>query len=176
MAPIRSPRGTSSTVAELTHSRLLSLLTYDPETGLFSWNVTRGRSNAGSTAGSPHARGYLSIRVDLGRYLAHRLAWFYVHGEWPENQIDHINGIRTDNRIANLRDVTASVNQQNQRRGQSGGKTGLLGVSLFKRTGRYKSEIRHFCETKYLGYFDTAQEAHEAYLKAKRELHEGCVI
>jgi len=177
MAQIIKISVTSATGSpSLTQEQLKELLHYDSDTGTFTWVDSRGRVASGDVAGSPQSMGYLSIRINGRLHLAHRLAWLYSTGEWPKYQIDHINGIRTDNRISNLRDVTANVNQQNQRRGQSGGKTGLLGVSLYKKTGKYRSEIMCFGAIKFLGYFDTAPEAHAAYVKAKREIHEGCTI
>jgi hypothetical protein len=137
--------------------------------------LTGGRGwRAGDVAGTVNNNGYRLIRVGDGRYRAHRLAWLYTHGAWPTGEIDHINGIRDDNRLANLRDVTVSVNQQNRKRAASNGSTGLLGVSTAK--ARYRAAIALNGRTTYLGSFDTAEEAHAAYVTAKRELHEGCTL
>lgn len=160
----------------LTHERIKEVLRYDPDTGLFHWNIRRGRCAAGEIAGTPQSKGYLSIRVDTKRYLSHRLAWFYMTGKWPVDQVDHINGERTDNRFVNLRDVTAQANQQNQRHAQTGNTSNFLGVSFYKAYGKYKAEISRAGVYKFLGYFITPEAAHAAYLTAKRELHEGCTI
>src|SRR5690606_34614864 len=99
----------------LTQQRLKELLYYDPETGIFTRLVGRSgpRARAGDVAGSDNGKGYIRIYVDGRPYKAHRLAWFYMHGEWPE-EIDHRNGERADNRLSNLRPVTRQQNNLNQ--------------------------------------------------------------
>ena len=97
----------------LTQSQLKDELDYDHETGIFKYKVTRRKSIAGKIAGS-YSNKYIQISTTKGTFFAHRLAWLYVYGEWPKYQIDHINGICDDNRICNLRDVTASINQKNR--------------------------------------------------------------
>lgn len=121
--------------------------------------------------------GYITIGIDGRHYFAHRLAWFYEHGRWPEHHIDHINGVKADNRIANLRDVAAGVNLQNRRTPSSANKSSrLLGVSFCRRTGRWRSCIRVDGRQKSLGYFDTEDAAHARYVEVKRQLHPGCTI
>jgi hypothetical protein len=148
------------------------LLTYDPETGDFWWRMKpyKGRVKVGDLAGTSFTGGYWGVRINQVRYPAHRLAWFYMHGEWPNGDIDHINGDRLDNRIANLRDVSRSVNLQNQKRAKGHNRLGVLGVR--KRGNRFAARINDT----HLGYFDSADQAHAAYLLAKRELHEGCTL
>lgn len=160
---------------------LRQTLAYDPDTGVFTWAVTRrgrnGRSDAGQVAGGlQSAGGYRRISIGGQSYQAHTLAWLWVHGKFPQGDIDHINGQKDDNRIANLRDVSRSVNLQNMRKPRNTNTSGYLGVSLFKRTGKYTAEITINYQKKNLGYFSTAEEASAAYLKAKRELHEGCTL
>lgn len=156
---------------DLTAERLRELLRYDPGTGIFRWRVsTNRRIVVGQIAGTiSHGRVQIKVAGNLQR--AHRLAWLYVHGEWPADLIDHKNGDATDNRIANLRQADKSINAQNQRRANSRNKTGLLGVSP-ARWGGFRARIDH----DYLGVFPTAEEAHQAYLKAKRERHPGGMI
>ena len=156
--------------------RLRECLSYDSTTGRFTWlKVFRGVT-LGATAGSSDARGAVFIRVDGGRYPAHRLAWFYVNGVWPAFEIDHINGDPSDNRIANLRDVPHRTNQQNFKAAfKTNASSGLLGVSLHKASGLYRARITAGQE-RCLGYFKTPDEAHAAYLAAKRMLHDGCTI
>lgn len=143
---------------------------YDPATGHF----TRVEGRKLGLAGAINNLGYRLIGIVGKKYRAHRLAWLYVHGAWPTGEIDHINGIRDDNRIENLRDVSNRVNQQNRRKALKSGSTGLLGVSPTKRG--FKAAISLNKASRYLGRFDTAEEAHAAYVDAKRELHEGCTL
>lgn len=163
---------------ELTAERLRELLHYDPETGLFTWLVHRQRNRAGTIAGSAHSMGYVEIGVSGSSYLAHRLAWLYVHGAWPVGDIDHINGNRSDNRISNLRDVTKVVNMQNRRAATTNNISGLMGVSKSSaKLPRWFSRIQdNSGKMRYLGTFETPDLAHAAYVNAKREMHEGCTI
>lgn len=158
--------------------RLRDLLNYDPETGNLSWRTSRVGAKQGSIAGSRNKRnGYLYVVVMYSRYMAHRLAWLHHHGEWPAADIDHINGVRHDNRIINLRAVTRSVNQQNLRAARSHSGSGLLGVVIDKRRPHlFMARIVVDGKQKHLGSFRTPDEAHSVYLEAKRRLHPGCSI
>lgn len=163
--------------ADLTAQRLRELLHYDPETGVFTWAVSkRNGVIRGRPAGCVSARlGYVVIRLDGTLYYAHRLAWLYVHDTFPTMHIDHINGEPSDNRIVNLRDVSNAINRQNERRARVNNlSTGSLGVH--KSGTRFVSQISHEGKCTYIGIFKTKDAAHSAYLKAKRELHEGCTI
>lgn len=158
----------------ITQARLKEVLNYDPETGEFVWAKTRlGRAVAGKRTGY-RCKGSIDIRVDGKLHRAHRLAWLYVHGELPELDIDHINGDPFDNRIVNLRHVTHEVNMQNMRRPQGNNKLGLQGVSAWGK--RFKVRLRIAGMQVKIGAFDTPEEAHAAYLDAKRQFHEGCTI
>ena len=150
----------------LTRDRVLELLEYNPATGEFRRKVPRGGEPAGSVAGYVGGSGYILISIDGKRYHAHRLAWLIVTGAWPRGDIDHINGIRTDNRIENLRDVTRSVNMQNLKRAHIDSTTGVLGI--LKVGKRYRARLMVNYTAYHIGYFDTA-----AYLAAKRQYHEG---
>lgn len=146
---------------------------YDPETGVFTRRRAvgrHGRHKKGTIAKAANSRGYTVIRVDGVLHGAHRLAWLYHHGEWP-NVIDHINGDRSDNRICNLRNVTQTENMQNLKKAPINSKSGLLGAHLFPRCKRWTARIRINGVSRRLGLFDTAQEAHEAYMAAKRRYH-----
>lgn len=168
----------------LTADRLREVLDYDRDTGLFTWKFRDDRSRswnsryAGTRAGTlSKASGYRHISIDKALHYEHRLAWLYTANEWPANKIDHLNGIRTDNRIENLRDASDAINAQNQRKAPASNKsTGVMGVHLFKRTGRFQASITINKKPFHLGYFDTVEAAHEAYLSAKRKNHEGCTI
>ena len=157
----------------ITQERLKELLSFDPSTGVFVWKATRrGKARAGEVAGTFDSYGYRQIKIDGKLYLSHRLAWFFLHGRLPVNQIDHINGVRSDNRLVNLREANSAQNQQNQRMAQvSNRSSGLLGVSWHKHEQRWRAQIKLHGKKLHLGYFDTKEEAHAAYLKAKLEIH-----
>lgn len=159
----------------LTADRLRAVLSYDPDTGLF---LRRTKGIGRPMTCSPGKHGYVRIKVDGCQHLAHRLAWLYMTGEWPAGVIDHRNGNGADNRWMNLRDVTVSVNLQNQQKATAQNTNGLLGAHVLRRGGtvRFQSQIRVNGRRLYLGIFDTPEEAHAAYLAAKRRLHEGCTI
>lgn len=173
------PRLATLETAVLTYTRLKELLHYDPSTGHFKWRVQRrGAVKPGDTAGRLEGKGYIQIGIDGTRYQAHRLAWFYTFNVMPSGVIDHINGIRTDNRISNLRDVSFSENLQNFRNPRKGTASGLLGVS--KKGERWVATICRNLKVYRLGTYNTAEEAHQAYLAAKstfeEESHHGMVI
>lgn len=156
--------------ADLTAQRLRELLHYDSETGLFT------RAATGKPAGCVAPTGYISISVDGKDYLGHRLAWLYVHGEWPKQMIDHVNGVRNDNIFTNLRDVSSRVNGQNQRKPAARNGSGYLGVSWAEDRGKWTAQINIDGRVTKLGRFTSPEDAHAAYLAAKRKHHEGCTI
>jgi hypothetical protein len=160
-------------MSNLSRERLAQLFSYDPETGHFI-RLPGGsyRPKGGDVAGCIKSD-YVVIRVDGVLYRAHRLAFLYMTGAWPENEVDHLNGIKSDNRWKNLRDVTLAENRQNQIRARKNSKTGLLGAHFDTNRNQFKAEICISGKNRNLGYFDTAADAHAAYLKAKRENHTG---
>lgn len=158
----------------LTQARLKELMSYDPNTGIFIREQNRGKTMKGSIAGTTRHDGYVTVFIDGHRYLTHRLAWLYMTGEWPETVIDHIDRNPSNNSFSNLRDVSQSVNMQNIREPRSFGTSGRLGAHKFR--GGFLARIVVFGEVVHLGWYETADEAHAAYLEAKRELHEGCTI
>lgn len=161
---------------KLTQERLKQALNYSAETGVFVWHSPNtNRLRVGAIAGT-EAGGYRQIRVDYVIYKAHRLAWFYVYGVWPQNHIDHINGDPSDNRIVNLRDVTNAENGQNIRRAHHDSRSGLLGASWDKRKRIWVAQICTNGKRRTIGGYATAEQAHEAYLKAKREVHAACTL
>lgn len=151
----------------LTQERLKELLHYDPETGVFTWRVRRGGSAVqGRTAGTVDANGYVCTRIDGKTKKMHRLVWLYVHGYMPE-LIDHVNGARHDNRLCNLREASTRVNARNKRHPQ--GSNPYLGV--YRKRGRWGAKICANGVQRHLGYHDTPEAAHEAYVQAKRKHH-----
>ena len=146
------------------------LLSYDPETGVFRWLKGGHGIVSGAAAGAIGGGGYLQFRIDGRKHYAHRLAWLYVYGRWPEDQIDHINGIRSDNRIANLREATRAENQQN-RAIQRNSTSGAIGVNWHKRNKKWRAEIKKHGKRTHVGYFDSIEDAVAARIKAKAEIH-----
>lgn len=159
----------------LSADQLKLVLRYEPETGLFI-RLHGQRNRKGHVAGSTGVSGYVAITVGKFSYRAHRLAWLYINGEWPRDEIDHINGIRHDNRYANLRAVSRVGNLQNQRRAAAHNRTGLIGAHFNKATNKYVSRIGIGGKSVFLGYFSSPEGAHEAYVKAKRQLHPASTI
>lgn len=151
----------------VTQERLKTFLNYDPETGLFTWLVPVGQAKRNKTAGRMNHNGYCQIGLFGARFSAHRLAWLYVFGEWPSNSVDHINGDRSDNRIANLRLANRSQNGANSR-APSKSKYGK-GVRLRSR-GKFQAYVTSMGHQHHLGLFDTPQEAAAAYLRKATEL------
>ncbi len=148
----------------ITQAQLKELFHYDPLSGVFTRKVwVSGGSMVGDIAGS-HCNGYLVMRIDKRNYRIHRLAWLYVYGSLPEHAIDHINGIKDDNRIANLRDVTHSRNCKNRKR-MATNKSGVNGVFWKKQYSKWCAKIQINGNHIYLGYFaelDDAKKARQA--------------
>jgi hypothetical protein len=158
----------------LTQPRLREALQYLPETGEFVWlERPSNRVRIGDIAGSI-SRGYVTIRVDVDLYRASRLASLYMTGRWPCGDVDHINGVKHDNRWANLRDVPHAVNIQNERKARSTSSTGILGIR--PHGPGFQARIKLDGKTQCLGTFATSAEAHAAYVAGKRRLHEGCTL
>jgi hypothetical protein len=155
----------------MTADEVRRLLDYDAINGLLTWRVSFPRVKAGQEAGYLLERGYVGIRIGGREYKAHRVAWLHFYGVWPEGDIDHIDHDKTNNRICNLRDVSRSVNTQNKRRARSDSTTGFLGVS--KNGSGFKAAIQVDGRRTTIGTFSTPEKAYEAYLVAKRQMHEG---
>lgn len=160
----------------LTVEQLKNALTYDFNTGEFVWKTRPSRAvKAGTVAGCVEKRiGYVTIGIKGRIYKAHRLAWLYMYGDWPKGLIDHINGKKHDNRISNLRDVSADGNSQNVRKPNSRNKSGFMGVIWFQNKWRASMSVNG--KSKWLGDFNTPEEAHQTYLEAKRKYHAACTI
>ena len=138
---------------QLTQEYLKTILHYDPIVGEFTQIArTSRRVKIGDKAGTI-CNGYLHISVKNIVYKAHRLAWLYIYGEWPKDQIDHINGVRDDNRLVNLRDVSPRVNSQNKRM-DAKNVSGANGVCFNKARHKWRANIKVNRKNIYLGYFE----------------------
>lgn len=159
-------------MAKITHERLLELLHYDPLTGLFTWRDRRGSVKAGAIAGGKFRDkdGYMTISINRISYRAHRLAWFYMTGEWPEPQCDHRDGVTDNNVWTNLRECTPLQNHQNKKK-MATNKSGHPGVCWEKQTEKWKATITCAGKAKTLGRFPTIEAAAVAYLNAKASMH-----
>ena len=152
---------------------LKDYLSYDPETGVFI--RIQSRSSRPNRCGKPLSTvsryGYIVIWYKRKVYFAHRLAWYFVHGEFPENLIDHINENKIDNRIVNLREATDAQNKTNISTPTASNKSGFLGVSWCKCAKKWRAQLMVDGVYNYLGIFDDPVEAYETYLTAKRTFH-----
>jgi len=155
----------------ITQSELKELLEYNPDTGLFTWIKSNGnrRLKAGDAAGTKMKVGYVRITIQGKNYLAHRLAYLYMTGNFPKNGIDHINHIKDDNRWSNLRDATNSQNNSNRVK-QKNNTSGYKGVRWHKQHKKWRAEIKYMNKCIHIGCYTTPQEAAEAYKKKAIEL------
>jgi len=158
-------------MADISAERLRELVAYDPDTGVMRWRISRKRARAGNVIGTRIPDGYLRVEIGGRCYRVHRLAWLYVYGEWPPHEIDHINHVRDDNRLINLRLASPSQNQANKAptyRNTSGHK----GVSWHKQTKKWQAYITVARRKKSLGLFAEKEQAVSAYREAAT-LHFG---
>ena len=144
---------------------------YDPTAGSFVWAVSAPGITAGKAAGSITANGYRVIKLGRVQHRANRLAWFLTYGEWPTGEIDHINGDKADNRLSNLRVVDRAGNSQNRRAAHRDSLHGFLGATWNHQHQRWQAKIVANKVRHHLGYFNTAEAAHAAYMAAKSRLH-----
>lgn len=151
-------------------AKLKDCLHYSPDTGLFHWLVRRGSAVAGQQAGCVNALGYWVIRWQGKLELAHRLAWLYSHGEWPEAELDHVNGDVADNRLMNLRPASHSENSLN-RKVHRDNQSGFKGVAFHGQSRRWRARIMIGGSSKSLGLYDSPELAHQAYCFAAAQLH-----
>ena len=159
-------------MSDLTHEEVKKILDYDSDAGVLTWKI-RAKSTrpVGSLAGITSRKdGYLDIGIRGKRYLTHRIIWFWMTGEWPENEVDHINGDKADNQWKNHRAATRHQNIQN-RGPHADNLVGLKGVTIDKRRRKYQAQIYAGGRKKFLGYFDCPAAAHFAYFVAAESLH-----
>lgn len=142
----------------MNETNIRKFLAYDRGTGQFTWLITSGKARVGATAGTKHSKGYTTITAEGRQMLAHRLAWWFENGVWPSLQIDHINGDKADNRIANLREATSAQNHCN-RGAQKNSSTGVKGVYWFKPNRMWKAQIVVQGKATVLGYFHNFDDA-----------------
>lgn len=147
----------------LTQSRLKQVLSYNPETGLFTWTLPQSRrAKSGSVAGSRRPNGYINIGVDGVRYLAHRLAWLYMHGEFVK-EIDHANGNRSDNRLSNLRSCSRENNAHNLSKPSHGHTSRHKGVHWAADRDKWATQICFRGKRKLVGRYKDEDAAGAAY-------------
>lgn len=158
----------------LTQTYLQSVFTY--KDGQLYWVGNRRGAKKDKPISGKVGIGYVGCMLDGKHYLLHRLVYLYIHGYMPVDNIDHINGDKTDNRIENLRVVSKTGNQQNMRKAYTTNKSGLLGAFYSKKHKNWFSRICVNGKRKWLGCFKTSEEAHQAYVTAKRNLHPTCTI
>lgn len=160
----------------LTPAMVREFMRYDPNSGVFTWRKTLGqRAQAGNVIlGADNGYGYIRIAVKGKNYMAHRLAWAYMLGRWPEDIVDHRDRDRSNNRWINLRAATYATNNQNKK--VKVGASGLRGA--YKMKGVKKSTSKHWMsviqvdgKSIHLGQFHTAEEAHAAYAEAANKYH-----
>lgn len=149
------------------HQELLETFNYSPTTGVFTYKVQKGKAKVGDIAGTLHKSNAIYIRFQGKKHLAHRLAWLYVYGELPKGEIDHLDQNRSHNWISNLRDVSHDINMKNKPKYRSN-TTGISGVSIDKRCGKYRAYININGKQKGLGYFSTMEDAVKARETALR--------
>jgi hypothetical protein len=147
----------------LTQARLQKVAHYDPETGVFI------RKTTGKRLGAVVSGGYRVAMLDGERHREHHLAWLYVYGVWPNKQLDHVNRVADDNRISNLREATIKQNNENISR-RKDNTSGVKGVSKATNRNKWRARISHFEKPIHLGYFDTKEEAQQAYETAAKQL------
>lgn len=159
----------------ITAERLRAILHYEPLTGEFTWKVdircgeyrSRLVAEKGKRAGCLCYRTkYRLLRIDKKLYREHRLAWLFITGEWPTEDVDHINRIKDDNKWSNLRDVSPMHNAQNVVKPHKDSKSGFLGVSPFG--VKWRASLKANGIQYHLGLFNTPELAREAYLGAKK--------
>lgn len=159
-----------------TQQELIELFEYHPN-GIITSRYAKTKRKIGANVGVKNKHGYLSAKLNNKTYYVHRLIWTICNGAIPDGfDIDHINGNRSDNKIQNLRLVTRQGNNQNLQSSKSNSKTKLLGACFHKASKKFVAQIREDGKYKYIGLFDTAIDAHNAYLEKKREIHATCQI
>ena len=160
---------------ELPSQEMLLYLFEYKDGKLFNKTNSKQRKK-GSEVGYINAYGYVVCKINSCSYYVHRLMWQMFFGSLNGKDIDHINGNKSDNRMENLRLVTKKENNRNLRKAKINSKTSLIRACFHKKSGKFIAQIQNNGKYEYIGLFETAKEAHEAYLNRKREIHETCTI
>lgn len=172
--PVTTKKSTTKPLPSL--ARIKEVLALDPSTGALTWRaMISKRAPVGTVVANKSSKGYIRVGIDGENYFAHRIVWLMYHGVAPSLFIDHINGIKTDNRPANLREGTHFQNMGNQRCARRN-KVGLMGAYWAPNKKKWVSAICVHGKSLKLGAFESEELAHAAYINAKRELHEFCTI
>lgn len=158
-------------------ARVRELFRCDEAAGQLFWRKSNSRVKEGDRAGFLRPEGYRNVVVDGRMHREHRVIWMIIHGFVPV-YIDHINGIKSDNRLCNLREANRNLNAQNLRVAKKSNKSGFLGVTKINRNVEkcWRATIKMSGKSKTLGHFYSPEDAHQAYLSAKRIIHHGCTI
>ena len=155
----------------ITQSELQEVLNYNPDTGIFTWKIkTCKKICVGKIAGHIASNGYINLSIKKKSYLAHRLAWLYVNGNFTKHTIDHINGNKKDNRIVNLREATKSENSWN-RKMQIDNTSGIKGVYWFSERNKWVARISVNKQNIFLGTFINLKLAENAVIEARNKYH-----
>jgi hypothetical protein len=154
----------------MTQNELKSVLNYDKETGNFYWKVSKGRAKIGEIAGKDDLNGYKMIGINYKYYLAHRLAWLYEYGEFPENNLDHINCNKLDNRIVNLREASKSQNSWNKTLFKNN-TSGIKGVYWEAKRKLWRVTLGYFSKRIFLGRFKDKEMAELVAIEAMQKYH-----
>ncbi|MFA6278358.1 MAG: HNH endonuclease signature motif containing protein [Pedobacter sp.] len=155
----------------ITPELLKEFFYYNKDTGIFTRIKRSGSSKKGDIANKINCIGYVYISFLNKKHLAHRLAWLYEYGYYPDYEIDHIDGNPLNNKIINLRKANSGENKQNIKRSSKNNKLGVLGVCFIKSRNKFLAQIMINYKQKFIGYFNTQEEAYNAYVEEKRKLH-----
>ena len=155
----------------ITQEEIKKLLYYNEETGIFTWKLYRGgKAKICAIANSKDSKGYIRIQINKERNSAHRLAWLYMYGKFPEFYIDHINGNKIDNRICNLREATTNQNQYN-RKAPINNTSGIKGVYFDKSRSKWVAELKANNKKIFIGRFNSIELAEIAINNARKQYH-----